>query len=123
MKKLIVLCLLIGFAGNAAQACEFMFSVLGTKKDVYEVGDTLTIHVKYVLTHRVCKVVPKDTKFKFDGIQITSASEWKEVSTGTFARDVKAKVIDDKKDKITLSAIRTCDKEGGHGMFSLPKKP
>lgn len=123
MKKMFHSFLLIAIAATASQACDFKFSILGNKKDSYQAGDTLTIHVEYVLTHRVCKVLPKDTKFKFDGIKITGATEWTEVSAGTISRDVKAKVIDDKKDKITLTATRTCDKEGGHGVFTVSKKP
>lgn len=123
MKNILLSFLFISIAASATYACDFKFSVLGNKKEVYQVGDTLTIHVEYVLTHRVCKILPKDTKFKFDGIKITGATEWTEATAGTFTRNVKALVIDDKKDKFMLTATRTCDKEGGHGVFTVSKKP
>ncbi|HSQ41130.1 MAG TPA: hypothetical protein VLM37_02490 [Fibrobacteraceae bacterium] len=122
MHKIFFFFLLFAFAVNSAHACEFKFSVLGLQKEIYRAGDTLTIHIEYQLIHRACKLAPKETKFKFDGIQIIGATEWKEVGAGVFSRDVKAKVSDDQKDKITLAATRTCNKKGGYGVFTLAKK-
>lgn len=120
MKKLALLTIAL-FAGFSSMlACDFEFSTDGNKKNC-KAGDEFVITVKLTLTHRVCPVAPKDTKFKPDGLKVVGATEWKEVSTGVFTRQVKVQVLESKNKKVTLSATRTCDKEGGFGVFSLPK--
>ena len=45
----------------------------------------------------------------------------KEEKTGVWTRKVKVKVLGDEKKKVTMTATRTCDKDGGTGTFSLEK--
>lgn len=104
----------------ATQACEFDFTTKGNLKNC-KAGDEIVINVKLTLTHRTCKVAAKETKFKYDGIQVLGATEWTQESPTVFTRQIKAKVLADSKKKISLSATRTCDKEGGYGVFTLDK--
>jgi len=120
MKKLAALIFLLT-ASLAVLACDFQFSVADGKKSC-KAGDEIVLNVKLTLTHRTCVVAAKDTKFKLDGISIVSATDWKEVGPGVYTRQLKMKVNADKKPKIMLSATRTCDKEGGCGIFTLPKQ-
>lgn len=108
------------FVAISSQACEFEF---GTKGDATKckAGDEIVINVKLTLTHRNCKVAAKDTKFKFDGIQVLGATEWSQEAPNVFTRQIKAKVLADAKKKISLSATRNCEKDGGYGLFTLDK--
>jgi len=115
-----MIAMLLLVAAFAASACEISFTVEGGQKTSYKTDDEIVVNVKVSLTHRVCKVAAKDTKFKYEGIKIISATEWKEESPGVFTRQIKAKVTADGK-KIMLSATRSCDKEGGVGTFSIDK--
>lgn len=121
MKKLILISLLLLSGLITASACDFEFSTEGNKKSC-KAGDEMVINVKLSLTHRVCKVAAKDTKFKIEGIKVLGATDWKEESTGVFTRQLKVKVLDDNSKKITVTTTRTCDKEGGYGVFTLPKQ-
>lgn len=118
MRKIILLLALT--IATVAQACEFEFGTKGDLKNC-KAGDEIVINVRLSLTHRSCKVAAKDTKFKFEGIQIVGATDWVTESPSVFTRQIKAKVLADNKKKITLSATRTCDKDGGYGVFTLDK--
>lgn len=121
MKKLAVLLSFLLTGVFYASACHFEFSTQGGEKKSCKPGEELVINVKLTLTHRNCKVAADQTKFKFDGINITGATDWKQESPGVYTRQVKAKVLEDGKKKIMLSATRTCEKDGGYGVFSLTK--
>jgi len=101
-------------------ACDFKFSTEGDKKSC-KTGEIFVIDVKLTLTHRTCIVTPEQTKFKPEGIEVVAATKWKETSPGIWTRQIKVKVLDNKLKKISLSATRTCDKEGGYGIYSLDK--
>lgn len=104
----------------AANACDFTFKVNGNKKNCHA-GDVIEVTVELSLTHRVCNVAPSQTKFKIDGVKVLNASAWKQISPTKYVRTVKMEVLKDSKKSITLMAVRTCDKEGGTGTFTLPK--
>lgn len=120
MKKFAVLFVMLLSALCYADACHFELSSVGDKKSC-KAGDEIIINVKLALTHRNCRVAAQDTKFKYDGIQVLGATEWKQETPGVFVRQVKAKVLNDSKKKIMLTATRTCDKDGGYGVFTLDK--
>ncbi len=121
MKRVILLFAMLAIGVLQVQACKIELSIQGNKKNC-KAGDELVINAKITLTHRRCNVSAKDTKFKYDGIQITGATDWKEIQPGVFERQVKAKVLNDNKKKIFLSATRTCDKEGGYEILTLDKE-
>lgn len=121
MKKGILSIVLALFFVSGIFACDFEFTTKDNLKSV-KAGDEVVINVKLSLTHRSCKVAAKDTKFKFDGIEIVGATDWKQESAMVFTRQIKAKVSKDNKPQIMLTATRTCDKDGGHGVFTLQKK-
>jgi len=121
MKKCVVIFCLILSGVFYANACRFELTTQGGEKKSCKAGEELVINVKLTLTHRNCNHSPQETKFKFDGLQILGTTDWKEEATGVYVRQVKAKVLDDGKKKIMLSAQRTCDKDGGYAVFTLNK--
>lgn len=121
IKRLFLTLTLLLSTFMAANACDFSFSV-GENKKVCHSGETIELTVTLQLIHRVCNVAPTQTKFKIDGVKVVSASNWKPVSDTKFERVVKLEVLNDGKKNITVLATRTCDKEGGEGLFTLPKE-
>jgi hypothetical protein len=121
LKRLYVLLILLFSVFSLANACDFTFKMNGNKKECHP-GDIIEVTVELTLTHRVCNVAPSQTKFKIDGIKVLSASEWKQLSPTKYERTIKMEVLKDNKKNITLLATRTCTKEGGSGMFTLPKR-
>jgi hypothetical protein len=118
IRKLTLALLALGFATLSAMACNFEFTTEGNKKTT-KPGEEFVINIKLTLTHRTCNVAPAQTKFKTEGFDVVSATTWKEASPGVWTRSVKVKVKADAKKKITMTATRTCDKEGGLGVYSL----
>jgi hypothetical protein len=104
----------------SANACDFNFSVDGNKKNCRP-GEVIVLNVELTLIHRTCNVAPMQTKFKIDGVKVQSASNWKPVGGTKFERTIKLLVLNDGKKKVSVTAFRTCDKEGGTGTFSMPK--
>jgi uncharacterized protein (DUF58 family) len=103
-------------------ACEINFEILENKKDFYQAGDLITIKVVVTLTHRSCPVAMKSTKFSLSGLKMVSADEWQQTSTMVWERILKVEVVGNKKGKLTLSAVRECDKDGGYGSLILNYK-
>lgn len=118
IRKIALIVLVFSVATLSALACNFEFTTDGNKKSC-KPGEEFVINVKLTLTHRTCTVAPAQTKFKTDGFDVLAATTWKEATPGVWTRQVKVKVKADATKKITLTATRTCEKEGGLGTYSL----
>lgn len=121
MKKLSITFLLFMLAIYSGLACQFSINAKDNPTSC-KPGDEMVIQVKLTLIHRNCEVAAKETKFKYEGIQVLGATEWKQEAPNVFTRQIKVKILDDKKDQIKLTATRTCDRDGGYGVFTLTKK-
>ncbi|PKP18428.1 MAG: hypothetical protein CVU05_13510 [Bacteroidetes bacterium HGW-Bacteroidetes-21] len=119
MKKLLIISLLLLSSTFSILACNIEFEVQGTSKETYKSGDEIVVKVKITLTHRVCNVAMKDTKFDTKGLDILGATDWKEVTPGVWERKVKLKAKTTSNGKLIFSVTRTCEKEGGSGSLTL----
>ena len=117
----IILTLLLGAVQSFA--CEIDFEVQGKKKEKYEVGDIVVVKVTVTYTHRVCPEGIEKTKFEGDGMKILKATKWKETEPNVWVRKLQVKVTGNESGELELSAVRTCDKEGGHGTITLASTP
>lgn len=115
--------LFTGFATQQAKACDIEFEITQGEKDTYEEGDILVIKVKVTLTHRTCPEAIKKTKFEMNGLEVIGATEWKQTSAMEYERKLKVKVLSNKDGKVVITAIRTCDKDGGFGTLELNAVP
>ncbi len=109
---------------TVASACDINFDVIKGEKEEYESGDVIIMKVTVLLTHRNCPVALDETKFKYQGLKVLGATKWRAASSTTYERKLKIKILgaDDDKDKVFISATRTCDKEGGFGSLKLEVK-
>ena len=112
-----------GFATMQTKACEIEFEIIKGKKETYQKGDILIIKIKVTLTHRACPVALKKTKFKMNGLSVVGATDWKQISAMHYERKLKVKVLSNKDGKVVITAIRTCDKDGGFGSLELLAVP
>jgi hypothetical protein len=120
MKRTLLISLLLLLASLRLQACEIRIDVLDElKKETYTSGDTLILHVQVQFTHRICPEGIKKTKFTYENLKISGATEWKETKPGLYSRHIKAAITADKEGDAKITAIRTCDKEGGQGTCTL----
>lgn len=128
MKKIMVLSILMTLTTFQLLACDISLSIpKDSIKEVYKAGDEVVIDVQIQFNHRVCPVEIKKTKFTYENLKILGATDWKETKPGYYTRQIKVKIekISDAKDgQAKISAVRTCDKEGGYAVFSFnkPKK-
>lgn len=122
MKKTILLLAFTLALFSNAMACHFEFSTDNGDKKSCKAGEVFVLNVKLVLTHRSCTVLPSQTKFKIDGIQVIEPGEWKQESPTVYVRKIKVKVLSVDKKIVSLLATRSCDKDGGSGLFTLEKK-
>lgn len=123
MKKIFVMMVLLAGMVTTAMACEINLEVSEkSAKEEYAVGDELVVTVEVILTHRNCHVDIADTDFEGDGLKIMQATKWKEVKPGVYTRKLKVQVTGNKTGELSLSASRTCHKEGGYGELELKEK-
>ncbi len=114
--------LFVGVA--AASACEITLKVVDNEEESYEVGDEIVVEVHLQFTHRNCPVSVKETKFQYQGVKITGATDWKRISDMEYTRKLKVKIIEvnsNKKKKTQIVAIRSCEKEGGMGSLEIKR--
>jgi hypothetical protein len=107
----------------ATLACDIRFSVDGKPKDKYEIAEIVVIKVRMELTHNHCPISLKDTKIQGIGMEILGATEWKNISPQIWERKLKVKITSTKEGKATVTAKRSCEKDGGWGTFSLVATP
>lgn len=115
---LIIGIFLLLFTAGKTLACDIEMTIEGSKT-TFKKGDEVIVKVKVTLTHRVCTLGIKQTKFEGKGCQILQGTDWVETSPGVWERKLKVKITDPKKGKATLSVTRTCDKEGGYGSITI----
>ncbi|MEA3445089.1 MAG: hypothetical protein U9R19_10235 [Bacteroidota bacterium] len=124
VKTTILLSIMLLFLGlNSAKACEIEFEIQGEKKEIYEVGDIVIVKIIVTFTHKVCPEGIEKTKYEKDGVKILKATKWKETSSNVWERKLKIEITGNESGKLELSAVRTCDEEGGLGKISFVCKP
>jgi hypothetical protein len=121
--KSLLIAMLLYLITGIVSACEISFAVEGKEKAKYEIGEIVIIKVTIELTHNNCPVALKDTKIQGSGIEIVGATEWKNPTDSKWERKVKVKIISTKEGKATITAKRTCEKDGGWGTFTLKATP
>ena len=122
IKTFIIITFLGFFLSNSAYSCDIEFSVIKNKKEIYEAGDKVIVKVSVLLTHRNCLEGIEKTDFKTKGLEISKATKWVEVLTGLFERKLMITINGSKDGKGILSALRTCEKEGGYASLSFKIK-
>lgn len=122
MKQRILFFSILVLTATKMFACDISATISESKKKTtYAVGDEVIIDVQVQLTHRVCAVAIKQTKFTYENLKIVGATEWKETKPGLYTRQVKALVTADKPGDSKLSVERKCDKEGGYAVCIIKK--
>lgn len=101
------------------KACEIVVSVEGVQKEKYKAGDIVVLKITVVLKHRNCDVSLDETDVRVSGSQITGATKWVNTEGQTWERKIKIKIISDKEGKAVITAVRTCEKDGGKGSLTL----
>jgi hypothetical protein len=116
-KILIAGLLLLMLAVPSVLACEIEIGAQGGEKTGYRIGDTVILEIKVFLSHRNCPEGIEATKYKLEGLKALGATAWQETSSNTFLRKIKVQITGD--GKPAFHVVRTCDKEGGYGVFTF----
>jgi hypothetical protein len=122
MKKIIQLLLisvLVAVAPSIAKACEIVIAVDGMQKEKYKAGEIVVLKITVVLKHRNCDVSIDETAIRVSGSQVTAATKWVNTEGRTWEKRIKLKIVDDKSGRATITAERTCEKDGGKGSITL----
>ncbi len=123
LKYIALFAIVFSFTISPMIACDIDFEVIGEKKEKYAEGDEIILKTIVFLTHRNCPEGIKKTRFDCNGLKILRATKWKETGSGEYTRKLKLKVTGSKNGKLTISATRTCDKEGGFGSMTFLSGP
>ena len=100
-------------------ACEIEVKIKGGKKQFLTTGQIVVLEVMVFLTHKNCPEGINATKFQAEGMEMLGATKWKQVSQERFVRLVKVQITGNANEKAVLHARRSCDEEGGHGVFKM----
>jgi hypothetical protein len=110
---------LVAFLPALAAACEIKFGVDDTSQGPYPAGATVIFRLRVDLTHQNCPVEMKDTKIQGIGVNILGATPWQSPSPNVWERRVKVVIASPPGGKVTLTAKRSCEKDGGWGAYAI----
>ena len=110
-------------AGPVSYACEINIYLPAGPEVRYSAGDTLVFRVDVVLTHRRCPAGINSTEFIGEGLEVIGTTAWQKMGRLTYESEVEAVVTEKEKNQAFLHARRTCNKEGGYGMATVPLTP
>ena len=118
LKILLVSALLIAIP-SITKACHITVTVEGVQKEKYQSGDIVVVKITVVLEHRNCDVSLDETDIQVSGSQITGATKWINTGGTTWERKLKIKIESAAEGKAIVTAVRTCEKDGGKGSLTL----
>ena len=104
-------------------ACEIKLGVDDASQGPYAAGATVIFRLRVDLTHNNCPVEMKETKIQGIGLNILGATPWQSPSPNVWERRIKVTIAPSLGGQATLTAKRSCDKDGGWGTFSIEAKP
>ncbi len=125
-RRVAAVALLLGLfllLAGSARACEIKFGVDDTSQGPYAAGTTVIFRLRVDLTHNNCPVEMKETKIQGIGLNILGATPWQSPSPNVWERRIKVAIAPNPGGQATLTAKRSCDKDGGWGAFSIEAKP
>jgi hypothetical protein len=104
-------------------ACEIKLGVDDASQGPYAAGTTVIFRLRVDLTHNNCPVEMKETKIQGIGLNILGATPWQSPAPNVWERRIKVAIAPNPGGQATLTAKRSCDKDGGWGTFSIEAKP
>jgi hypothetical protein len=120
----ILLVFLIGiFSLSPMLACKIEFKIEKNENKIYNKGDEIVVKVTISKTHRNCVVEIDDTDFNVDGLEIVSATKWKEVGNKSYERKFKLKVLSNKTGELKFEAVRSCERGVDKKALKLKANP
>lgn len=121
---LIGVALLLALVTSSGFACEIKFGVDDRSQGPYPTGTTVIFRLRVDLTHNNCPVDLKETKIQGIGLTILGATPWQNPAPNLWERRIKVAIASAPADgKVTLSAKRSCDKDGGWGAITVASSP
>ena len=117
--KIVFASALLFFLPSIARACDIIVTVEGVQKEKYKAGDIVVVKITVILKHRSCDVSLDETDIRVSGSQITGATKWVNTTGRTWERKLKIKIGSDAEGKAVITAVRTCEKDGGKGSLTL----
>jgi hypothetical protein len=102
-----------------AAACEIKFGVDDASQGPYPAGATVIFRLRVDLTHQNCPVDMKDTKIQGIGVNILGATPWQSPAPNIWERRVKVVIAPSPGEKVSLTAKRSCEKDGGWGAYAI----
>ncbi len=120
---LVVLLAVSLLPSGLVSACEIKFGVDDASPGPYAAGTTVIFRLRVDLTHNNCPVEMKETKIQGIGLNILGATPWQSPSPNVWERRIKVAIAPNPSGQATLTAKRSCDKDGGWGTFSIEAKP
>ena len=81
------------------------------KKEIYNIGDTITLSIQIKAPEETCIDGMKTTKFFQKGISIIQQSLWIEIKKGLWQKDISLIITGNKKKEAILTVFRRNDKQ------------
>ncbi len=127
-KAIVILVLLTGIslAAAGASACDIKMSVEEGTGGPIAAGDTVSVKVTVMFTHRDCAIGIEETAFETNGVEIVGSTEWTEIKARprTMEKMLSLAVTRAGKGEVSIKAYRICDlRSGGETtLILIPKE-
>lgn len=101
-----------------AQNANATISFTNGKKDIYDIGDTIKVLIQVNMPLEICNDGVQKTKIYLSGLEINKQSEWKQMNTGLWKKEMVLIINSNKKAQSKITVLRRADK----GDFFIQEK-
>lgn len=108
-----VLCLtfLVFFSAKPIpDGIEYSFQIIENNKEIYTIGDTLSLIIKATQNTRVCAEGVDKTKIFTKGLAIIWQTDWMNTTNNTYEKKITLAVKGNKKNDACITAFRQSDR-------------
>ncbi len=102
-----------------AQNKDAIIQIVDGEKDVYSVGDEVSMEIKVTLPPEICSEGMENVKMYLSGLNIEEEQPWIKENESDWTRKLKLKIIRNKKSLSKITVFRKADKGSFFSQLEL----
>ncbi len=102
-----------------AQNNDSIIKISKGAKDVYNVGDEITLELQVTMPEEICNDGMDNAKVYLSGLEIVEDWPWTQEGKSSWSKELKIKVIENKKRQSKITVFRKADKGSFFSQLKL----
>ncbi len=102
-----------------AQNSDDIIRITKGAKDIYKVGDELTLELHVTMPEEICNDGMENAKVYLSGFELLEDWPWTHDNKNHWSKEIKLKVIENKKGQSKITVFRKADKGSFYSQLKL----